>query len=80
VGFLLRLFFIVLLGFIGYRFFSALMRKPTSRTKPIDPVDTMVKCSQCDLHIPQRQAIYTNDRGFCSLAHQRDFLNTHEHQ
>ena len=51
----------------------------SKRVQPAEPaaptanpaLQDMVRCQQCDLHLPAHEAVRTNDGIFCSEAHAR---------
>jgi uncharacterized protein len=71
---LIRLIIIVFLGWLLFRLFrhwqNRLSSKPTSSGEKID---TMVKCAQCGVHVPQKSAIESNGQFFCCEEHKENF-------
>lgn len=69
MGQLLRFLLIFLaiwlvLGFVR----TALARRRQRRNQDTD-VDKMVPCSHCGVHIPLSQALFREDKAYCSEAH-----------
>ena len=50
--------------------------KQLKKDKPAEKneLNTVVKCLQCGLHIPEEEAIKQGDKVFCSLEHARKGL------
>lgn len=72
---LIRFVIIALLAWLLYRAFKARFGNNNSKT-PSTPQQTMVKCAQCELHLPQERAVKMDDQWYCSrehgLEHQRE--------
>lgn len=69
----LRLLLWALIGWLLYITIKRLLNKPASQArKPTPPpVEHMVRCKVCGLHIPQKEALYTNNQPYCSDEHRR---------
>lgn len=52
---------------------SLQQKKPGSTT-----TDNMVKCLQCEIYIPRKEAIITGTESFCCKQHQRDWEKDHK--
>ena len=50
--------------------------RPTRSAEPRG--ETMIRCQQCGLHVPEREAFRHRGLGFCSQEHQRQYLEHHE--
>ena len=70
---LIRVLILVLALWLIYRFIFH--RKPKQlqhdASKSNDP--TMVKCAQCETHLPRDDAIASDDLWFCSADHQLEY-------
>ncbi|MGI9288838.1 MAG: PP0621 family protein [Pseudomonadales bacterium] len=70
---LIRVLILVLALWLIYRFIFH--RKPKQlqhdASKPSDP--TMVKCEQCETHLPRDDAITNDGLWFCSADHQLEY-------
>jgi uncharacterized protein len=64
----LLLFLVIwlVLGFVR----TALARRRQGK-KPGSGVDKMVPCAHCGVHIPAAQALFQDDKPYCSEAHRR---------
>ncbi|WP_373020219.1 PP0621 family protein [Thiomicrorhabdus sp.] len=50
----------------------------TSEKKTSDlEAQTMVRCAECGVHLPQSEAYYDGKDTFCSEGHMRDFHKKH---
>lgn len=67
MGLFRLLFWIALIGaaFWLWRRFAQKKAAP----KPRQTTLPMVRCAQCGVHIPQDQALQSQDRWYCSRAH-----------
>lgn len=71
---LIRLIIIVFLGWLLFRLFRHWQNRISSKpTSPGEKIDTMVKCAQCGVHVPQKSAIEANGHFFCCEEHKNDF-------
>ena len=46
-------------------------RPQRSRTKGPKPVETMVQCAHCGVHLPAKEAVHTLGHYWCSTDHAR---------
>ena len=46
----------------------------TDQRKPL-PGGKIVKCSYCEVHLPEREAVQKEDEWFCSTEHARLYLS-----
>ncbi len=68
-----RLIVLLLLGFVIYLFVRNLKRRVSVRKKheTTRPVESMVVCAHCAVHVPETEAAVDNGRYFCSEAHRK---------
>jgi len=66
----MRILVLIAIGLLLYIIISNLLRK--NRTNPTIATEKMVKCSQCGIHIPQKEALHTGDDFFCTQDHLDD--------
>ena len=68
---LIRLLAIAALIWIVYSLVRRYLRKPATVLKKdtARPIESMVRCEQCGLHIPATEAIRDGDQTFCSPGH-----------
>ena len=64
----MRILVLIVIGLLLYIIIGNLFRKK-GLTKPSDELEKMVRCSHCDLHILEREAIKAGDSYFCSQEH-----------
>jgi len=70
---LLRLLFLLLLAFIAWRAWRLFFVRP-SRSAPPPPLQDMVRCAFCDVHIPASSAVRDAGHAFCGEAHRQAYL------
>ena len=71
---LLRLLFLLLVAFIVWRAYRLFLAKPRPPAAP-PPLQDMVRCPICEVHVPAGAAVRDGDRAFCSDAHRREYLS-----
>ncbi|MCQ4294002.1 hypothetical protein NAU58_00295 [Pseudomonas stutzeri] len=64
---LIRLLFWVALIAAAFWLWRRLSQKKAA--KPQQTTLPMVRCAQCGVHVPQDQALQSQDRWYCSRAH-----------
>jgi len=65
---LLRLLFLLLLAFIAWRAYRLFFAAKSASAAP-PPLQDMVRCAVCDVHVPARTALREDGKSFCSEAH-----------
>ena len=73
---LLRLVFLLLLAFIAWRAYR-LVFAPRPRPPAPPPLQDMVRCAVCEVHLPVTSALRHDGQAFCGEAHKRDYLARH---
>jgi uncharacterized protein len=70
MGYLLRLILLLIIGWIIWRFIKRSLSNDSSRppAKRQSSAD-MVACAHCGLHIPRDEAVYHDDKPYCTRAH-----------
>ena len=63
---LIRLLMLLVVAWIGWRIYRILTARSQPRTPP---VEEMVRCAHCDLHLPRSAAVRDGDSWYCSEAH-----------
>lgn len=48
-------------------------RTKADEQAPAPPPQRMVRCAECDVHVPENDAVFADGRHFCSEAHQLAF-------
>ena len=69
---LIRLIAIAVIFWLLYRLILTLLSKakrPTTQQEQPSSDDTMVRCEQCGLHIPEREAIMKDGKTYCCEEH-----------
>ncbi len=79
---LIRLLIIAALIYLVWRVVKSLLSERRRRDNSTGGVSArsqkMVKCRQCGVHVPEREAFQHQDLAFCSQDHQRQYLEHHE--
>lgn len=70
---LLRLLFLLLLAFIAWRAWR-LFIAPSPKPEP-PPLQDMVRCEFCDVHVPAASAVRDAGHAFCGEAHRQAYLS-----
>ncbi|WP_341707816.1 PP0621 family protein [Halopseudomonas sp.] len=69
---LIKLIILAALVWVGLRFWRALQHQRTSQQTPDQaPPDApvMVRCAQCQVHLPQSRALRAGDQWYCCAEH-----------
>ena len=66
---LIKLIFVMLLGWIGFTLFKKIINPTKSNKVSSDSGQKMVACAVCDTHIPESEAIIKDDKTYCSKEH-----------
>jgi uncharacterized protein len=68
---LIRLLAIAALIWIVYGLVRRYLNKSATTLKkdPVRPIESMVRCEQCGLHIPAAEAVRDGNHTFCSPGH-----------
>ncbi|WP_290522876.1 PP0621 family protein [Alcanivorax sp.] len=77
---LIRLLVIAALIYIVWRVVKNLLSSPRQDTPPASGgrQELMRKCAQCGVHVPDHEAFTHNGQHFCSMEHQRLYLEHHD--
>lgn len=61
----------LLFAFVGWLIWRAMRSKPpVSASRSAAPqAERMVRCAQCGLNVPEREALMVADRSYCCPAH-----------
>lgn len=69
---------IIIVFFIGWVLYGVYRRwqtrLPEKPAKADEKIDTMVKCAQCGVHFPEKNAIEHNGQFFCCKEHKDSFI------
>ena len=69
-----RLLFLGLIFFVIYwllKSYSRQLRKDERSGKNSEPVEDMVRCAHCGVHLPKHESILAGGEYFCSEAHRQ---------
>jgi uncharacterized protein len=69
---LVRLLMLLLVAWIGWRIWRLLSARARDASPP--PVEDMVRCAHCAVHLPRGQAVQEGDDWFCCEAHRAEHL------
>ena len=71
---LIRVIILVAIIWLVYRLIKQWRAQTHSLKKnKQEKIETVVKCDQCGIHIPENEAIADNTGTFCSKAHRDEF-------
>ena len=71
---LIKLIIVLFIGWILYSLFRRWQNQlPKSSSDSDEKIDTMVKCAECGVHVPQQNAIEYKGHFFCSKEHRDNF-------
>jgi uncharacterized protein len=70
MGYLLRIFIFLILGWLAYRLVRHLIGSDDIPAKPPsqDKIE-VVPCEICGVHVPRHEALIHNGKAYCSSAH-----------
>lgn len=69
-----RLLLLAVIFFVIYwllKSYGKQLRKDKHPDNNSQPLEDMVRCVHCGVHIPKHESLLANDEYFCSEAHQR---------
>lgn len=73
---LIRLIIFLLIGWLLFRLVRDWLNRRPKIKKPADEIiDTMVRCIQCDVHLPRQNAIEKDGQFFCCEEHKNNYAN-----
>ncbi len=76
---LIRVIVLVAIVWLVYRMIKQWRAQTHSIKKnPADKIETIVKCSQCGVHIPENEAVIHDSHTFCSTAHKDEYISKHK--
>ena len=75
---LIRLLFLLLIVGVVWFLVKNFLRKQQLRERreaPAQPrVNRIVRCAQCEVHLPEEDAVRDGDTWFCTMAHKQAWL------
>lgn len=75
---LIRLIFLLLIVGVVWFVVKNYLRKQALRERREPPaqqrVNRIVRCAQCDVHLPEEDAVRDGDTWFCTMAHKQAWL------
>lgn len=76
---LIKLLIVAAVVYFIWRFYQSLRAAPRRvRREGPPPPARMVKCSQCEVHVPEPDAVFHGNLGFCCQEHRRLYIDRHE--
>ena len=73
---LIRLAFLALLAWLGYRLLQKLLQPEAPAARPQPPTDVVMRrCSWCKVHVPESESTQSSGHYFCCEAHRDAFLH-----
>ena len=81
---LIRFIFLLLIAGVIWFVVKNYLRKQQLRAGRTDKetsehtqVNRIVRCAQCDIHLPEEDAVRDGDTWFCTMAHKQAWLTHH---
>ena len=78
---LIRLLFFLLIAGVAWFVVKNYLRKQElrARRQQAEPprVNRIVRCAQCEVHLPEEDAVRDGDTWFCTMAHKQAWLTQH---
>ena len=75
---LIRFLFLLLIAAVAWYVVKNYLRKQELRARRAQeakkPVPRIVRCAQCEVHLPEDQALRVGDAWFCTPAHRQTWL------
>jgi len=68
----MKLLLLILSILLAWGMLRLLRPPPPPSKKETTPVENMVACHTCGLHVPEKEAVSRNGRFYCSEAHARE--------
>ncbi len=72
IRFLFLLLILYVLWFVAKNYLRKQEMRERARGKP--QVARIVRCKQCDIHLPEPEAVHDGDDWFCTPAHKQTWL------
>ncbi len=71
---LIKLLILLALGYVAYTVWRRMKAVPTDRQRqtPRSQAPRMVRCAQCQLHLPETLALRQDDKWYCCSEHRDD--------
>jgi uncharacterized protein len=66
---LFRLLMLLFAAWIGWRIYVVLSRRGGGPERPLPPVEDMVQCARCGVHVARSVALHQGSHWYCSEAH-----------
>ncbi|MGC2458436.1 MAG: PP0621 family protein [Gallionellaceae bacterium] len=66
-----RLLFLALVVFAVYWLLRSYRRQLFKEDDVAPPVEDMVRCAQCGVHLPKRESVLSEGKYFCGEEHRR---------
>lgn len=66
---LIRLLMLLFAVWIGWRIYGLLTRRGIEPASPAPPVEDMVRCARCGVHLTRRLALQQGAEWYCCEAH-----------
>jgi uncharacterized protein len=69
-----RLLFLLAVAVVVYLLLRS-YRRPAAKPDTSAPVEEMVRCVQCGVHLPKSESILAGGNFYCSDAHRREYTS-----
>ncbi|MCE7914364.1 MAG: hypothetical protein DYH15_06670 [Nitrosomonas sp. PRO4] len=64
-----KLILYIIIAILIYWLIKNRKQKHAKNETPIDPIEDMVSCKHCGIHLPKSEAIYDSNQYFCCKEH-----------
>ncbi|OGS90342.1 MAG: hypothetical protein A2Z95_03005 [Gallionellales bacterium GWA2_60_18] len=69
-----RLLLLIAIVIVVYLLVRSFRSKVAAQDKPKTVTEDMVRCVQCGVHLPRSEAIQSQEKFFCCVAHRDAYL------
>lgn len=71
-----KLIFYIIIAILVYWIIKNRKSRKAKKETPLEPIEDMVSCAYCGIHLPKGEAISDRNRYFCSNEHCHQHINS----